>query len=107
MAVIGDANPILCRVLACTDQVFLGVATIPPRSRSDELTYPFDVCYHGESGEITLHVSQSGIYFAIHESDVAFVPAGTSHRLFNHTSATQQILIGGAGNFSRLTVASP
>jgi hypothetical protein len=69
--------------------------------------FPFDVCYHGDGGEITLHVSQRGIYFAIHRSDVAFLPTGTSHRLFNHTGETLQILIGGAGNFSRLGVASP
>jgi mannose-6-phosphate isomerase-like protein (cupin superfamily) len=105
-AIVGDANPVLCRVLSSTDKVFLGVVAIPPRSRSDELTFPFDVCYHGESGEITLHVSKRGTYFAIHEFDVAFVPTGTSHRLFNHTGQTMEILIGGAGNFSRLTVGS-
>jgi mannose-6-phosphate isomerase-like protein (cupin superfamily) len=103
--IIGDANPVLCRVFASTDKVFLGVITIPPRSRSDELTFPFDVCYYGESGEITLHVSQRGTYFAVRRSDVAFVPTGTAHRLFNHTGETLHILIGGAGNFSRLTVA--
>jgi oxalate decarboxylase/phosphoglucose isomerase-like protein (cupin superfamily) len=101
--VIGDANPVLCRVLSCTDKVFLGVITIPPRSRSVDMTFPYDICYHGDGGEITLHVSQRGTYFAIHKSDVAFVPTGISHRLFNHTGETLQILIGGAGNFSRLT----
>jgi mannose-6-phosphate isomerase-like protein (cupin superfamily) len=106
-AIIGDANPVLCRVLSCTDKVFLGVLTISPGSRSDELTFPFDVCYYGEGGEVTLHVSSRGNYFAIRKSDVAFLPARTAHRLFNHTGQTLQMLIGGAGNFSRLAVSSP
>lgn len=106
-AIVGDANPVLCRIFSCTDQVFLGQLTISLRSRSDDLTYPFDVCYYGGPGEITLHVPEDGTYFAIHEADVAFLPAGTSHRLFNHTGETRRILIGGAGNFSRLSAASP
>ena len=103
--VIGDANPMLCRVFSCTDKVFLGMITISARSRGDDLTFPFDVCYHGERGEITLHVPKTGDYFPIHEADVVFLPAGTSHRLFNHTGTTQQVLIGGAGDFARLTTA--
>lgn len=104
--VIGDTNPVLCRVFASTDKIFLGIVTIPPRSRSEELSFPYDVCYHGESGEITLHVSSRGTYFAVRQSDVAFIPTGTAHRLFNHTGETLQILVGGAGNFSRLAVAA-
>jgi mannose-6-phosphate isomerase-like protein (cupin superfamily) len=106
-AIVGGANPVLCRIFSCTDQVFLGLVSIPPGSRSDDLTYPFDVCYYGGPGEINLHVPEHGTYFAIREADVAFLPAGTSHRLFNHTGETRQILAGGAGNFSRLSVASP
>lgn len=106
-AIVGEANPILCRVLSCNEQVFLGLATLTPRSRSDDLTYPFDVCYHGEPGELTLHIPETGTYFAIHEADVAFMPAGTRHRLFNHTGTTRQVLVGGAGNFAHLSVTSP
>ena len=39
-------------------------------------------------------------------SDHKVFPAGTRHRLFNHTGATRQVLVGGAGNFSRLTATS-
>jgi mannose-6-phosphate isomerase-like protein (cupin superfamily) len=106
-AIIGGANPMLCQLFSCTDKVFLGLGTLPPGSRSDHLTYPFDLCYHGGAGEVTLHMPQDGNYFAIREADVAFLPAGTPHRLFNHTGETRQVLIGGAGNFSRLKVASP
>ncbi len=106
-AIVGHANPMLCRVFSCTDQVFLGLKTLSPRTRSDDLTYPFDVCYYGMGGEVTVHLPDGGKYFAIHEADVGFLSAGTQHRLFNHTGATQQILIGGAGNFSRLSVTSP
>ena len=102
--IIGDANPVHCQVLACTARVFFAVVTIPPGSRSDDLTYPFDVCYHGEPGEITLHTPGRGHYFPIREADVGFLPGGTPHRLFNHTARPQRILIGGAGNFARLTV---
>ena len=104
-AIVGTANPMHCQVLSCTDQVFLGLAALPSRSRSDHLTYPFDICYHGGPGEITLHAREDGTYFAIQEADVVFLPAGTTHRLFNHTGETRQILVGGAGNFARLTVA--
>jgi len=105
--VVGEANPVLCRIFSCTGQVFLGLVSIPPRGRSDGLTYPFDVCYYGKGGETTLHMTVRGTYYAIHEADVAYLPAGTPHRLFNHTGVTQQLLIGGAGNFSRLAVALP
>lgn len=105
-AIVGDANPVLCRVLSCTDQVFLAVATICPGTRSDALTFPFDVCYYGQAGEVMLHVPERGTYFEIQEADVAFMPAGTRHRLFNHTSATRELLVGGAGNFSRLVVGT-
>ena len=33
-AVIGDANPVLCRILSCTDKVFLGIITIPPAAEA-------------------------------------------------------------------------
>jgi mannose-6-phosphate isomerase-like protein (cupin superfamily) len=106
-AIVGDANPMLCQIFSCTDQVFLGLETLSPRTRSDALTFPFDVCYYGMGTEVTVHLSDGGKYFAVHEADVGYLPAGTEHRLFNHTGATQQILIGGAGNFSRLMVTSP
>jgi mannose-6-phosphate isomerase-like protein (cupin superfamily) len=106
-AIIGASNPLLCRIFSCTDKVFLGLATIPPGRRSEHLTFPFDVCYYGEPGEITLHMPQDGNYFAIREADVAFLPAGTAHRIFNHTGETRRVLIGGAGNFARLKVGLP
>jgi oxalate decarboxylase/phosphoglucose isomerase-like protein (cupin superfamily) len=103
-AIIGDANPILGQVLASTDRIFFAVITLSPRSRSDDMVYPFDVCYHGDTGELTLHAPGTGEYFPINSGDVGFLPGGTSHRLFNHTSQTQRILIGGSGNFARLEV---
>lgn len=105
-AIVGNKSPVLCRLFSCTEKVFLGLAALPPGGRSDHLTYPYDVCYYGMSGEINLHATQDSNYFAIRSADVAFLPAGTTHRLFNHTSETRQLLIGGAGNFSRLEVAS-
>ncbi|MGH6984530.1 MAG: cupin domain-containing protein [Stellaceae bacterium] len=104
-AVVGDANPILCRVLASTDRVFSAMATVPAGGRSDEMAYPFDVCYCGIEGETSLFVAGVGTYFAVREADVAFLPAGTSHRLFNHTCFGHRILVGGAGNFARLRVS--
>jgi mannose-6-phosphate isomerase-like protein (cupin superfamily) len=101
-AIVGSAHPMLCRIFSCTDQVFLGIKTLSPRTRSDDLTYPFDVCYYGLGGELTVHLPERGTYFPVHEADVAFLPARSPHRLFNHTGATLQLLIGGAGNFSRL-----
>jgi hypothetical protein len=104
-AVIGAANPMHCQVFSCTDQVFLGLLAMLPGSRSDYLTYPYDICYHGEPGEITLHVPDDGTYFAIREADVAFLPGGTRHRLFNHTGEARRVLVGGAGNFAKLEVS--
>jgi mannose-6-phosphate isomerase-like protein (cupin superfamily) len=102
--IIGNENAVLCQVLASTARVFFAVLTISPNSRSDYFTYPFDVCYHGQSGEIQLHAPEGGDYFPITDGDVGFVPSGIPHRLFNHTGSTRRILIGGAGNLARLTV---
>jgi TPP-dependent indolepyruvate ferredoxin oxidoreductase alpha subunit len=41
---------------------------------------PFDVCYHGEGGETTLYVSRRGAYFAVRETDGAFMPTATSKK---------------------------
>ena len=103
--VVGDQNPIRCQVLASTERVFFSVITIPPRSRSDDLTFAFDTCLHGIDSEITLHAPVSGHYFAVNSEDVAFIPGESTYRLFNHTQSTQRILLGGAGNFAALRVS--
>jgi mannose-6-phosphate isomerase-like protein (cupin superfamily) len=102
--IVGTAHPILCQIFASTHRVFFAVATIPPNSRSDDLTFPFDTCYHGETGEVLVQAPDKGDYFPINPGDVAFLPGGVSHRLYNHTGTTQRIFVGGAGNFSRLSV---
>jgi mannose-6-phosphate isomerase-like protein (cupin superfamily) len=104
-AIVGSHNPLLFSILASTERVFFGVVTIPPRARSDDMTFPFDLIYHGDTGEVTAHAPESGEYFPIDSGDVGFLPAGTTHRLFNHTASTQRILVGGAGCFGRVTCA--
>jgi hypothetical protein len=34
---------------------------------------------------------------------VAFIPAGTAHRLFNHSAGTVPLLLGGAGSFAKIS----
>lgn len=105
-AVLGDKNPVLCEVLASTDRVFFSSVTIPPAGKSERITFPFDVCYHGLARQLHLHAPERGEYFPLGESDVAFLPANTEHRLFNHTGATLSVLLGGAGSFNRVKVSS-
>jgi mannose-6-phosphate isomerase-like protein (cupin superfamily) len=102
-AVIGNRNPVLFQVLASTERVCFAKAMLRPNSHSELLCLPFDVCYHGLQDLVHIQSPASGEYFAVGPSDVAFIPAGTAHRLFNHSPNTLPILLGGAGSFAKIS----
>jgi oxalate decarboxylase/phosphoglucose isomerase-like protein (cupin superfamily) len=104
-AVLGDGNPVLAEVFASTERVFFAMVTVPPNSRSDLIAFPSDVCYHGYTNSLQIEVPGSGEYFGVGSRDVVYLPRGTTHRLFNHTSATSWVLLGGAGGFPGVHVA--
>jgi hypothetical protein len=104
-AVIGGAHPVLFRVLASTERVFLSEIVLRPNSRSAALRFPFDVCYHGMEDIIHIHAFESGDYLPLQRADVAFLPANTPHRLFNHSSRALPLVCGGAGPFGRIAVS--
>lgn len=103
VAILGDTYAIRAEILASTERVSFAVVTLPPNARSNDLTFPHDVCYHGQ-GRYYVQTPSTGDYFTGEAGDVVFIPANTPHRLFNHTALPVQALLGGAGDFGRVVV---
>jgi oxalate decarboxylase/phosphoglucose isomerase-like protein (cupin superfamily) len=105
-AVIGMGNPVLMRIFASTARVCFAAVRLNANSRSDILAWPFDLCYYAEDGTANLQATAAGAYFNLEPGDVVFLPAGTQHRLFNHSGAPIDLLLGGAGNMAGLSLTA-
>jgi len=104
VAIVGDAHVLRAEVLASTERVSFAVVTLPPNARSGDITFPFDVCYHGDKGRYYVQTPSTGDYFMGEAGDVVFIPSNTQHRLYNHSALPVQVLFGGAGDFGRVAV---
>ena len=105
-SVAGIDNPILLQIFASTRRVCFAALRLNANSRSDVINLPFDVCYYAETGAANLLALAGGAYFNMEPGDVVFLPAGTSHRLFNHSGVPIDLLLGGAGNLDALSLAA-
>lgn len=104
IAIVGDTHAIRAEILASTGRVSFALLTLPPNARSDDITFPHDVCYHGDTGTYYIQAPATGDYFMGEAGDVVFMPANTAHRLFNHGALPVRVLLGGAGDFGRVAV---
>jgi mannose-6-phosphate isomerase-like protein (cupin superfamily) len=104
-AIIGSENSVLAAVLASVKEVSFAVLTLPAASHSEIISFPHGVCYHGDSGIIDIELIDDGkSYLAVDKADVLYLPAGTRHRLFNHSSSVRSIHTGGSGSFGALKI---
>jgi len=107
-AIIGSENSVLAAVLASVKAVSFAVLTLPAVSRSEIISFPHGVCYHGDSGAISIElIGDSASYLAVDKADVLYLPAGSRHRLFNHSSSVRTIHVGGSGSFGAIAICEP
>jgi mannose-6-phosphate isomerase-like protein (cupin superfamily) len=103
-ALLGTQRPILLEVLASTEKVGFAVASMRPGTRSDIVTFPYDVMYHVEEGHLFVHDLAGGAYFHAAAGDCVYLPGGCRHRLFNHEAVTCRFDLGVAGSLDRHTI---
>lgn len=103
VSIVGDTHAIRAEILASTERVSFAILTLPPNARSNDISYPHDVCYHGDRGRYYVQAPSTGDYFMGDVGDVVFIPANTVHRIFNHDALPIQVLLGGAGDFGLVT----
>lgn len=103
-AILGFEHPARAEILASTARVSFAVITLRPNSRTGEISFPHDVCYHGDVGRFYVKCPSTGDYFMGAPGDVIFIPAGHKHMLFNHSAVPVQVLHGGAGSFALVEV---
>jgi mannose-6-phosphate isomerase-like protein (cupin superfamily) len=103
-AIMGTKHSIRAEIFASTARVCFAILTLPPNARSGDLSFPFDICLHGDHGRFHVQVPGSGDYLMANTGDVVFLPKGSRFRLFNHNGAPAELLLGGAGDFGAFSV---
>lgn len=104
IAIMGAKHSIRAEVFASTSRVCFAILTLPPNARSGDISFPFDICLHGERGRFHVQVPGSGDYLMAESGDVVFLPKGSPFRLFNHNGATVELLLGGSGDFGLIGI---
>lgn len=80
----GSVHPVIVSILCSTAELTAGTFGVAPGSRTDPEQHPGDEVVYAISGQLHVHLPETGDWFELDPLDVAFIPAGTPHEYWSY-----------------------
>ena len=82
----GTRRPTLVSILCSTAELTGGAFSVGPGAKTEPEIHTGDEVVYALSGQLHVHLPESGDWFELDPLDVAFIPAGTAHEYWSYGS---------------------
>ena len=80
----GTKRPVVVSILCSTTELTAGTFSVAPGSRTEPEQHPGDEVVYALSGQLHVHLPDTGAWFELDPLDVAYIPSGTPHEYWSY-----------------------